>query len=452
MKIRNKFRILIICISLVPVMFFFSKYTYHYYISPERALTGKIEHLNEISDLNLTEKDKKTLKDLIRISPTELKIAIIAENGSVLASTLGQIESGKIFSKEQVHSLLDEKDKDYFYQFTNIPCERTSEHLLCINRIPRKHMCMKPRAIKPQPLIALCFIIFEAVCILISMSISRTVSKSINILQENTKRITEGHLDTVLINAGEKQNDNEITMLTENLEKMRESLKENQCQKDCFIMGISHDLRTPVSVIKGYTEAISDGVITGDEKIKDALLIITKKTEQLSSMIDTLLDFMKLKSTDWRQNLTEHSLNAVIENFTNHSKITAEIFKRNVTTDIRLDTEIMIPLDKQLTERMLENLFSNAIRYSNENDEIEIRAVQETENVKLYIKDNGIGISREDKEHIFDLFYRASPSRRECGMGIGLTVVKNIIEVHGWKIEVHSEEGAGTEFIITIPY
>ena len=109
-----------------------------------------------------------------------------------------------------------------------------------------------------------------------------------------------------------------------------------------------------------------------------------------------------------------------------------------------------------MIQRALENLFSNALRYTNENDAIEISAYQEKlsdnkEKILVKIKDYGIGIKKVDLEKIFDMFYRSSSSRREEGMGIGLATVMTIVKAHGWKISVDSELNKGSEFVIEIP-
>ena len=191
------------------------------------------------------------------------------------------------------------------------------------------------------------------------------------------------------------------------------------------------------------------------DEIKKSLEIIETKTDQLETMINTLINFVKLNQTDWLQQLKKQKLFPVISEFAKNSVTTGEIFKRKVSAKIEIDENLEIPFDKLLFQRSLENLFSNAIRYTSENDSVEISAVQEEnqdkKSVKIAIKDSGIGIKKEDLDKIFDLFYRATNSRREEGMGIGLSVVKTIVNAHSWDIKVSSEKDVGTEFVITIP-
>jgi len=223
-------------------------------------------------------------------------------------------------------------------------------------------------------------------------------------------------------------------------------------------MGISHDLRTPVAVIKGYTEAMSDGFYDDEEEMKKTLKIISSKIEQLETMINTLINFVKLNQTKWEQQLQKQNITPVFKEFAQSSVTTGGIFKRNVRASINLEENIEVPFDKMLFQRTLENLFSNALRYTNENDSIFIEAYREKdisdengEKIIFKIRDTGIGIAKEDQEKIFDMFYRASSSRREEGMGIGLATVMTIVKAHGWSISVNSEPGSGAEFVIEIP-
>jgi len=131
--------------------------------------------------------------------------------------------------------------------------------------------------------------------------------------------------------------------------------------------------------------------------------------------------------------------------------MTGAVFKRKITSDITLSPECKVPMDRQLFSRALENLLSNAIRYSKDGDEIAISATETKDAYVVSIRDTGIGIAEKDLDHIFDIFYRATDSRREEGMGIGLSVVKSIVDTHGWTIGVVSESGKGSTFTITIP-
>lgn len=281
--------------------------------------------------------------------------------------------------------------------------------------------------------------------------ISRTIFKSIIKIEEKTLQLAEGNLSEKLISDNENTKKNEITSIMESLEKMRLSIIDVLNRKNKFIMGISHDLRTPVAIIKGYSEAISDGVISSDDDIKQSATLINERSSQLGEMIDTLINYMKLNETEMKEKLIPGNICEIIRDFSKSAIFTVNVFKRNITSDIRLDEEIIVPLNPQLINRSFENLFSNSMRYTNDGDTIELKAYIESDTIYFSIKDTGIGIAEQDLNNIFDMFYRGTNSRREEGMGIGLSVVKNIIDIHGWDISVESKKDQGTCFTISIP-
>lgn len=289
------------------------------------------------------------------------------------------------------------------------------------------------------------------ICIYLFIHFSITLNKSINYLQKATKRLADGDVSKSLERRKNSRGSNEITDLIVNLEKMRHSLKDEIKRKERFIMGMSHDLRTPVAVIKGYSEAILDEVVTKKEDIMKSVDTILLKSNQLENMINTLINFVKMENSNWSGNKILQPIECVLTEFLNNSKNTGEIFKKTVSGSINVNKETKILFDKDLLLRALENLFSNALRYTKENNSIFINATENENQIEISISDTGIGIKAEDIQFIFDFLYRGTSSRREAGFGIGLSVVKNIVDTHGWKIDVKSKENEGTTFTIMIP-
>lgn len=293
--------------------------------------------------------------------------------------------------------------------------------------------------------------VLELACIIFTLHISSTITKSITFLQNATKRLADGEVADTLERRKSRRGDNEITDLIVNLEKMRIALREDDERRKRFIMGMSHDLRTPVAVIKGYLEAIEDGVVNDSEDIAKSVRIILSKTNQLENMINSLINFVKLETSKWKENLIMQPILPVLEEFAESCVNTGTIFNRNVKTRIKVSPDTKILYNRELVLRALENLYSNAQHYTPENAEITISAEETGGEIKVSVADTGIGIKEKDIQYIFDIFYRASNSRTEPGYGIGLSVVKNIVDTHGWKIDVKSQVGAGTIFTITIP-
>jgi signal transduction histidine kinase len=281
----------------------------------------------------------------------------------------------------------------------------------------------------------------------LSIIITRTITNSVKVLENATKRIAEGELD---INVEAKGN-NEIISLANSLNKMRHALKEEELRRSRLIMGISHDLKTPLALIKGYAEAIEDGVADSKTKQTEFAEIITTKADHLESMINDLIDFVKMDSGEWREQLKKVNLSVFLQNIVKTLGIDVELLHHELITDIIMPDNIFISLDEKLVYRAIENLIHNAARYTPSGSVIRFTAIPAEKGIEIVVSDNGMGIEKEDLSHVFEMFYRGSSSRREQGMGLGLAVVKWVVDYHGWSISVNSEKGNGTSFTINIP-
>jgi signal transduction histidine kinase len=288
-------------------------------------------------------------------------------------------------------------------------------------------------------------LIVFAVCM--SIVITRTITGSVQVLEDATRRIAEGELDLNVVVKG----NNEITSLANSLNKMRKALKEKELSRARFIMGISHDLKTPLALIKGYAEAIKDGVAEDPVSRSDAAEIIIEKAGQLEDMIKDLINFVRMETGEWREQLHETNITGFLKNFTKALKADVELLHHDFIPEISLPENLIVLMNEKLAYRALVNLISNAVRYSPKGSVILFAAVLAGNAVELTISDNGPGIDKEALPHIFEMFYRGSPSRREQGMGLGLAVVKWVVDYHGWSISASSEKDQGTSFIITIP-
>ncbi len=442
-------------IVIIPLVSFCSLPLYHYISLPERHLLKsykQIRKLNAISDFD--ENDWEFLREQLEAIPPNVQ-TLVYYDYSVLISDIPELKMGTKLSPMELFEFIRNTSRDYDYQFQsprNFQRTPRGEHpfkfiIVSRSRVPDAH-------IRPTGFYIIIFsliFIFETSCLVLIIRLSRTISSSITILEESTEKIAQGELNTKIEAPQKGRNSNEITYLAQNLEKMRISLKDSQDKNTKFIMGISHDLRTPVALIKGYTEAITDGVAGDFDSVKKSLSIIHTKAEQLENMINDLINYVKLNNTDWRQKLEKVPIEPFLSEFAQSAIYTAEVYNRNITKDIQVSSQTMIPMDKNLFQRALENLLSNALRYTKDGDSIFITAIESEQDIKISVQDTGFGISDEDLEHIYDLFYRGSNSRREQGMGIGLSVVKTIVDTHGWTISVKSKLQQGTSFVISIP-
>jgi len=228
------------------------------------------------------------------------------------------------------------------------------------------------------------------------------------------------------------------------------SLQEENSRKSRFVMGLSHDLKTPLALIKGYTELLRDGPVPGEQARLGHLNLVLDKVDQLDGMIEDLIDYSKANTGEWQQSWSQVPLKAFLEEYALEAALDTRLLGRNFETEVDVPADLNVSCDPRSLQRCLENLTSNAVRYTREGETVGIRARLRGPSVDITVWDTGPGIAPDDLPHIFELFYRGTASRREPGMGIGLSVVKTLIESHGWSIR--AESGAGARFIITIPW
>jgi signal transduction histidine kinase len=289
-------------------------------------------------------------------------------------------------------------------------------------------------------------------CIAISIILVRSIASSIMVLEKATQRVASGELDLPI----EIKGSNEITSLTGSLNRLRLALKEERARRSRFIMGISHDLKTPLALIVGYVEAISDGfAISADERAQ-YMEIIRAKESQLEGMINDLIDFSRVDTGEWRLSLKPVKLEPFIRTFVKRVEADASLLKRNLASDIMIPPDTVVSMDERMALRAIENIVNNALRYMPEGGTALIRVfikkgTQGREECVLEVEDNGPGIDAKELQNVFEPFYRGTNSRREQGSGLGLAIVKSIVDSHGWEITARSTVGAGTVFSITIP-
>jgi signal transduction histidine kinase len=284
--------------------------------------------------------------------------------------------------------------------------------------------------------------------IIMSLSINRSITKLVMVFETATRRIAAGELDLAI----EVDGSNEITSLTNSLNKIWDTLKKEEQRNYRFIMGVTHELKTPLALIKAYTEAIEDGITEDPVTGVSATEIINAKVDKLEAMISDLIQFVRLDAKKWRSCLKATNISFFLRQSAKLFAVDTELFHHELCFSSTLPNAVFVPMDERLVQRMLENIINNAIRYTPDGSVISLDARIADNNVKLTVSDNGPGIDTTDLPHVFEMFYRGSSFRREHGMGLGLAVVKWVTDCHGWSISVSSRKGRGTCFTITIPY
>ncbi len=304
---------------------------------------------------------------------------------------------------------------------------------------------------KDMILTATIILVFTALSV--GLWIYRSIAVPLVKLKKATKNIKEGNLDFVL----EVEGNDEFSQLCQDFEEMRKRLKESTEEKILMdkenkelISNISHDLKTPITAVKGYVEGIMDGVADTPEKMDRYVRTIYNKTNEMDHLINELTFYSKIDTN--RIPYTFSKLN--VEDY--FSDCAEEVGLELETRGIQLcyanyvDKDVLVIADGEQIRRVIHNIISNAIKYMDKQNGmkgiIQIRVKDVGDFVQVEIEDNGKGIASKDLPYIFDRFYRTDVSRNSSkgGSGIGLSIVRKIMEDHGGKVWATSREGIGT--------
>lgn len=272
-------------------------------------------------------------------------------------------------------------------------------------------------------------------------------------VQLATENIKNGNLDFKLKLSNKKKKD-EISELYEDFEEMRKRLKDNAEEKveadkrdKEFISNISHDLKTPLTSIRGYCEGIMDGVASTPEKMDKYVRTIYTKTNEMDDLINQLTLYSNIERKSVPFDFNEVS---AVEFFGDCAKaLELELDAQNIrfAYDNRLREDCRLVVDEEQIRRVMNNIVSNSVKYAHVSPlEITMKVEDTRSEIRVSFADNGVGIAPKDLPHIFDRFYRADSSRNRStgGSGIGLSIVKSIIEEHGGSVEASSEKDKGT--------
>ena len=300
-------------------------------------------------------------------------------------------------------------------------------------------------------------IIFSGIMILLltSMLLTGWIYKSLlsplSKLQKATHEIKNGNLDFTL----ETDEDDEIGQLFQDFEEMRIRLKESAEEKIQYdkeskelISNISHDLKTPITAIKGYVEGILDGVAASPEKLDKYIRTIYNKANDMDRLIDELTFYSKIDTNRIPYTFSKINVAGYFRDCVEELGVELDASNIELGYFNYVDENVMIIADAEQLKRVINNIVSNSVKYLDKKKGIiNIRIKDVGDFIQVEIEDNGRGIAARDLPNIFDRFYRTDASRNSSkgGSGIGLSIVRKIIEDHGGKIWATSKEGIGTE-------
>ncbi len=301
------------------------------------------------------------------------------------------------------------------------------------------------------------FIILLLTAIIMVVWIYRGIAPQLNTLKVAANNIKEGNLDFSVASTGK----DEMSELCNAFEDMRVRLKNNakdrledEAEQRQLISNIAHDLKTPITAIKGYAEGMLDGVADTPEKQEKYVRTIYNKANEMNTLINELTLYSNIDTNKIPYNFQKLNLRSYFEDCIEELGMDLENQHIRLNYSNFVDENVLIIADPEQLGRIIHNIVSNSVKYMRADVESRIGIVIKDvgDFVQIEISDNGKGIATRDLPYIFDRFYRADTSRNSAagGSGIGLSIVKKIVEDHGGKIWVTSKENEGTTMCFVI--
>lgn len=294
------------------------------------------------------------------------------------------------------------------------------------------------------------FVILISVALVVGLWVYRSIAVPLVKLKKATQNIKEGNLDFVLDVEGK----DEFSGLCQDFEEMRRRLKESTEEKSLIekenrelISNISHDLKTPITAVKGYVEGIMDGVADTPEKMDRYVRTIYNKTNEMDHLINELTFYSKIDTNRIPYTFSKLNVEDYFEDCSEEVGLELETRGIELVYANYVEKDVMVIADGEQIRRVIHNIISNAIKYMDKpKGIIQIRIKDVGDFIQIEIEDNGKGIGPKDLPYIFDRFYRTDVSRNSSkgGSGIGLSIVKKILEDHGGKVWATSRLGIGT--------
>ena len=394
----------------------------------------------------------------------DLRITIVGKDGRVL----GDSEQGKSFLVnhgdrfEVIESL-----KNGFGQSTRFSDTLginmkyvavrvdQGEHILGVVRF-----ALPLSRVQPEIRIIYRVVLFGAIAAVIialiaAYFVSRIITLPIRQMRETAQQIAKGDFGRrVRIKSKDELGElaESLNTMADELQQKMENLRRLDRMRTDFVANVSHELKTPLTLIKGYIETLEDRAMDDKEAATKFISIIKEHTDRLGHIVDDLLSLSELELSDDSVHKTEFDLKKLIDEVSLGFGHALSEKKQELTLNSE-GSDFRIKADRDKIEQVFVNLIDNAIKYTKESGRIELSLIKNDRAVIVNVRDDGIGIPKEHRERIFERFYRVDKARsREFGgTGLGLSIVKHIVLAHNGKITIESELYKGTKICVTLP-
>ncbi len=298
-------------------------------------------------------------------------------------------------------------------------------------------------------------IVAVVIALTVAYFLSRSITFPISQMQEAAERIAKGDFSgKVAIKSKDELGElaKSLNIMAAELQQKIENLKQMDRVRTDFVANVSHELKTPLTLIKGYIETLQDRAINDPEKAGKFISIIKEHTNRLENIIEDLLSLSELELSKGCLNKTEIDLRKLIDEVVLSFGYALDTKRHTLSIDQQGD-DFRIKADRDKIEQVIVNLIDNAVKYTIEAGQINISLVEQQNEITFTVRDNGIGIPGEDIERVFERFYRVDKARsRELGgTGLGLGIAKHIVMAHNGQISIKSEIHKGTKVLVRLP-
>ncbi len=380
-------------------------------------------------------------------------------------------EAEKLIGAAPSKNMTVYKEEGYFFDSTFITAEAKTYQLVMVNPSINISKTTGQRSEYITNLIqtlrnnvqsfmfigAVAIIIINLVLVTI---VTNSIMKPLNQLKEASQKIFKGNLDFTI----DYGRDDEIAEVLESFEDMRQQLQESREEqlkyednRKRLIAGISHDLRTPLTSIKGYVSGLLDGIADTDEKRETYLKTIYSTADDMDKLVDDLFLFSRLDLDKLPFSFEDLDITEFMTLCCDEIKFSLE--KKNVLLTYKdlCGGPVYVNIDRTKFARVLLNIADNTVKYKKNvigNLYVTTEKLEEEKCVEIRMKDDGVGVDKEKVGMIFESFYRSDPARTNPvkGSGLGLAIAKQIVEAHGGKIRAESNIGEGLTIVIDLPY
>lgn len=391
---------------------------------------------------------KLNVNDLEKI---DAEVEIVNKDGEVVKRIGKEISTKNSYTPKELLDLVSTKNEAKYQTIINNVSDNSNNEYLAIFRIPNDKLELNVNLLKVpfsvgKPLykeygIVIAFAAMMAlICIIIySAWTARRIQKPLKEIDNALLSVINGDFEQRLRFDGEEELEGVRDTLNYLLVKLKESEDENKRleeSKTKLLLDLSHDIKTPMTTIKGYSAALSQHVITDEETKEKYYNILYKKSERVSELIDDFFEFVKLSNKENKINKEKTDITEFLRRIVLDYYDEIESAGLDLEVDVP-DGPIFIGIDKRLFKRVIGNLIENSLKYNGSAKYIKLKAREDNGYFYITVSDDGVGIPNHIRLNLFDEFVRGDESRKSGeGSGLGLSIVKKVVERHGGKVQL----------------